>query len=86
MDDHDLENIVINARVKGSGSKSYDVELVYDEQADDVTESYCDVRPFTAIPTFASIVLRFFLSMKIIRKGSRRFLIIWDPKGRHEKG
>ena len=46
VDDHDLENIVINARVKGSGSKSYDVELVYDELADDVTESYCECPAF----------------------------------------
>ena len=50
VDDHDLENIAINARVKGSGSKSYDVELVYDELADDVTESYCECPAFYSYP------------------------------------
>lgn len=41
----DGENI-ISARVKGSGSKVYDVEMVYDDFLDDVAESYCDCPAF----------------------------------------
>lgn len=45
-DDNDEENIIINAQVKGSGSKVYDVEITYDALEDDVVESYCECPAF----------------------------------------
>lgn len=45
-DDNDLENVVIYAQVKGSGSRIYDVEVIYDELLDEVSESYCECPAF----------------------------------------
>ena len=45
-DETDMGNVKINAQVKGSGKKIYDVELVYDGLLDEIMESYCDCPAF----------------------------------------
>ena len=45
-DELEEEEIGIRARVKGSGRKEYNVELVYHKFYEDLSESYCECPAF----------------------------------------
>lgn len=46
VDEDDEDNIIIQALVKGSGRKKYDVEIRYNSLFDDLVDSYCECPAF----------------------------------------
>lgn len=46
VDEEDEDNIIIQALVKGSGRKKYDVEIRYNSLFDDLVDNYCECPAF----------------------------------------